>query len=134
MRALEGIRILDFSHVIAGPFCTAQLGLLGAEIIKVEEPGGGDELRALGPPFIGGESVFFLSINRNKKSVAVDLKDAENRDRIREIARSVDVIVENFRPGVMERLGLGWAELRRANSAPRACGSTRSAPAPSAGN
>ena len=87
------------------------LGDFGAEIIKVEEPGGGDELRALGPPFIAGESVFFLSLNRNKKSVTVDLKDAENRDRIRTLARSVDVVVENFRPGVMDRLGLGWATL-----------------------
>ena len=112
---LAGIRVLDFTRVVAGPYCTMLLGDFGAEIIKVEEPGVGDELRALGPPFIGGESVFFLSLNRNKKSAALDLKDAEHRDRIRALARSVDVIVENFRPGVMERLGLGWPALRRAN-------------------
>jgi formyl-CoA transferase/CoA:oxalate CoA-transferase len=91
------------------------LGDFGAEVIKVEEPNGGDELRALGPPFIAGESIFFLSINRNKKSAAVDLKDTESRDRIRTLARSVDVIVENFRPGVMDRFGLAWETLRRAN-------------------
>jgi crotonobetainyl-CoA:carnitine CoA-transferase CaiB-like acyl-CoA transferase len=112
---LAGIRVLDFTRVVAGPYCTMLLGDFGAEIIKVEEPGGGDELRALGPPFIAGESVFFLSLNRNKKSAAVDLKAAESRDRIRTLARSVDVIVENFRPGVMDRLGLGWKALRRAN-------------------
>ena len=112
---LAGIRVLDFTRVVAGPYCTMLLGDFGAEIIKVEEPGGGDELRALGPPFIAGESVFFLSLNRNKKSAAVDLKEAESRDRIRTLTRSVDVIVENFRPGVMERLGLGWEALRRAN-------------------
>jgi tripartite ATP-independent transporter DctM subunit len=91
------------------------LGDFGAEVIKVEEPGGGDELRALGPPFVGPESVFFLSVNRNKKSVAVDLKDAEARAKIRALARSVDVVVENFRPGVMTRLGLDDATLRREN-------------------
>jgi len=113
---LAGIRVLDFTRVVAGPYCTMLLGDFGAEIIKVEEPSGGDELRALGPPFIAGESVFFLSLNRNKKSVTVDLKDAENRDRIRALAQSVDVVIENFRPGVMDRLGLGWDTLRRNHS------------------
>jgi formyl-CoA transferase/CoA:oxalate CoA-transferase len=107
--------VLDFTRVVAGPYCTMMLGDFGAEVIKVEEPGGGDELRALGPPFLGSESVFFLSVNRNKKSVAADLKDADALARIRALARSVDVVVENFRPGVMDRLGLGWETLRRAN-------------------
>lgn len=112
---LAGIRVLDFTRVVAGPYCTMLLGDFGAEIIKLEEPGGGDELRALGPPFLGSESVFFLSVNRNKKSVTVDLKDPAAVRRIRTLARSVDVVVENFRPGVMDRLGLGWETLRRTN-------------------
>ncbi len=112
---LAGIRVLDFTRVVSGPYCTLLLGDFGADIIKVEEPGGGDELRALGPPFLGPESVFFLSINRNKRSVAVDLKDAQALASVRTLARAADVVVENFRPGVMERLGLGWETLRRAN-------------------
>lgn len=112
---LAGIRVLDFTRVVAGPYCTMLLGDFGADVIKVEEPGGGDELRALGPPFIEGESVFYLSLNRNKRSVAVDLKQTAGRDAMRRLAKSVDVVVENFRPGVMERLGLGYAALRRLN-------------------
>jgi formyl-CoA transferase/CoA:oxalate CoA-transferase len=112
---LAGIRVLDFTRVVAGPYCTMLLGDFGADIIKVEEPHGGDELRALGPPFLGGESVFFLSVNRNKRSVALDLKDAKAKQAVRDLVRSVDVVIENFRPGVMERLGLGYPALRRLN-------------------
>ena len=112
---LAGIRVLDFTRVVAGPYCTMLLGDFGADVIKIEEPGGGDELRALGPPFLGTESVFFLSVNRNKRSVAADLKEEATLARIRALARSVDVVVENFRPGVMKRLGLDDATLRRAN-------------------
>lgn len=112
---LSGIRVLDFTRVVAGPYCTMLLGDFGADVIKVEEPGGGDELRALGPPFIEGESVFYLSLNRNKRSVAVDLKQPVGRAAMLRLVRSVDVVVENFRPGVMERLGLGYAALRRLN-------------------
>ena len=112
---LAGIRVLDFTRVVAGPYCTMMLGDFGAEIIKIEEPHGGDELRALGPPFMGDESVFFLSVNRNKKSVALDLKERASLAAVRALVRSVDVVVENFRPGVMERLGLGHAALRRLN-------------------
>ena len=112
---LAGVRVLDFTRVIAGPYCTMLLGDFGADVIKVEEPGHGDELRALGPPFMATESVFFLSVNRNKRSIALDLKDAAAIKQIRALVRSVDVVVENFRPGVMERLGLGYASMRRLN-------------------
>jgi formyl-CoA transferase len=107
--------VLDFTRVVAGPYCTMLLGDFGADVIKVEEPGGGDELRALGPPFIEGESVFFLSLNRNKRSVAVDLKDPAALARLLGLVRTVDVVVENFRPGVMERLGLGYETLKQLN-------------------
>ena len=106
---LAGIRVLDFTRVVAGPYCTMLLGDFGADIIKIEEPHGGDELRALGPPFLGSESVFFLSVNRNKRSVVLDLKEAAARKAVRDLVRTVDVVIENFRPGVMERLGLGYA-------------------------
>ena len=112
---LAGIRVLDFTRVVAGPYCTMLLGDFGADVIKIEEPEGGDELRALGPPFLGKESVFFLSVNRNKRSVALDLKDPAAIKSIRDLVRTVDVVVENFRPGVMERLGLGYNTLRRLN-------------------
>ncbi|MFM9886012.1 MAG: CaiB/BaiF CoA transferase family protein [Burkholderiales bacterium] len=112
---LAGIRVLDFTRVVAGPYCTMLLGDFGADVIKVEEPHGGDELRALGPPFMGTESVFFLSVNRNKRSVTLDLKEAAAIKKIRALVRKADVVVENFRPGVMERLGLGFASLRRLN-------------------
>ncbi|MBL8381561.1 MAG: CoA transferase [Burkholderiales bacterium] len=112
---LAGIRVLDFTRVVAGPYCTMLLGDFGADVVKIEEPGVGDELRALGPPFLGEESVFFLSVNRNKRSVTLDLKDADALAKVREMARRADVVVENFRPGVMDRLGLGYASLRRLN-------------------
>ena len=112
---LTGVRVLDFTRVVAGPYCSMLLGDFGADILKVEEPTGGDDLRALGPPFLGGESVFFLSVNRNKRSIALDLKDAAAIKTIRALVREVDVVVENFRPGVMERLGIGYASLRRLN-------------------
>lgn len=112
---LAGLRVLDFTRVVAGPYCTMLLGDFGADVLKIEEPSGGDELRALGPPFLGGESVFYLSLNRNKRSVAVDLKRPAGREAVRELARDADIVVENFRPGVMDRLGLGYAGLRRLN-------------------
>ncbi len=112
---LSGIRVLDFSRVVSGPYCTMMLGDFGADIIKIEEPAGGDELRALGPPFVGEESVFFLSVNRNKRSVVLDLKEKTAIDFVRDLVRSIDVLVENFRPGVMDRLGLSYESLRRIN-------------------
>ena len=114
-KPLHGLRVLDLSRVLAGPFCTMNLGDLGAEVIKVEEPGQGDDTRAFGPPFAGGVSTYFLSINRNKKSVAVNLKDPRGLDLVKRLARISDVVVENFRPGVAARLGLAYDQLRAEN-------------------
>lgn len=116
MQTLRGIRVLDLSRVLAGPFCTMGLGDLGAEVIKVEEPGSGDETRGFGPPFVKGVSTYFLSINRNKKSLAVNLKHPEGVKLILALAARSDIAVENFRPGVAERLGVGAERLRAENS------------------
>ena len=109
---LSGIRVLDLTRVLAGPFCTMNLGDLGAEVLKVEEPGTGDDTRGFGPPFVHGVSTYFLSINRNKKSLAVNLKEPQGLALVQRLAAVSDVVVENFRPGVAERLGLGPAALR----------------------
>ena len=107
MTPLDGLTVLDFSRVLAGPYCTMQLGDLGARVIKIEQPGRGDDTRAWGPPFVAGESAYFLSVNRNKESVALDLKHPAARRAIDTLLAGADVLVENFRPGTMERLGLG---------------------------
>jgi formyl-CoA transferase len=112
---LAGVRVLDLTRVLAGPYCTMFLGDLGAEVVKVEQPGVGDDTRGWGPPFIGGESAYFLCINRNKKSITVDLKTDEGVELVRRLAGSADVLIENFRPGTMERFGLGEASLRSFN-------------------
>ena len=112
---LDGIRVLDLTRVLAGPYCTMFLGDLGAEVVKVEQPGVGDDTRGWGPPFTGGESAYFLCVNRNKKSVTVDLKSKEGVALVRRFAEHADVLIENFRPGAMERLGLGEKDLRAAN-------------------
>lgn len=114
--ALAGVRVLDLTRVLAGPYCTMFLGDLGAEVVKVEEPGQGDDTRLWGPPFAGGESAYFLCINRNKKSLALNLKSPQGIDLLKRLAERADVLVENFRPGTMERLGLGYEELRATNS------------------
>jgi formyl-CoA transferase len=113
---LDGIRVLDLTRVLAGPYCTMFLGDLGAEVVKVEQPGVGDDTRGWGPPFVGGESAYFLCVNRNKKSVTVDLKSKEGVALLRRLAERADVLIENFRPGTMDRLGLGEKDLRAANS------------------
>ena len=109
--ALEGITILDCTQVMAGPFCTMLLADMGADVIKIEKPTG-DDSRRMGPPFINGESAAFLGINRNKKSIVLDFKRDLDRDVFRRMAQYADVVAENFKPGVMERLGLGAAALR----------------------
>lgn len=110
--ALGELRILDFSRVLAGPFATMVLGDLGATVIKVERPGVGDETRSWGPPHDAhGQATYFQSVNRNKSSVAIDLSTDEGRNRARALAADADVVVENFRPGVMDGLGLGYAAL-----------------------
>jgi crotonobetainyl-CoA:carnitine CoA-transferase CaiB-like acyl-CoA transferase len=111
MGALSGIRVVDFTRVVAGPYSTMLLGDLGAEVIKVERPGTGDDCRAWGPPFVGDDSAYFLGINRNKKSVALDLASEDGRRIARELVMESDVVVESFRPGVMDRFGLGYEEL-----------------------
>jgi len=114
MLPLEGIRVLDLSRLLAGPFCTTILGDLGADIIKVEALPAGDLYRAA-PPYHGGESVSFLAINRNKRSIAIDLRQDGALDLIREIADQADVLVENFKPGTMEKMGLAWETLSARN-------------------
>ena len=105
MRALEGIKVLDLTRALAGPFCTLMLGDYGADVIKIEIPGTGDDTRHWGPPFIGNESAYFLSINRNKKSLTLNFKEDEARKIFLKLASEADVIVENFTPGVMYRAG-----------------------------
>jgi crotonobetainyl-CoA:carnitine CoA-transferase CaiB-like acyl-CoA transferase len=113
--ALAGVRVLDFSRVLAGPFATMMLADLGATVTKVERPGVGDETRAWGPPFDErGEATYFQAVNRNKDSVVLDLATAAGVEQALALARDADVVVENFRPGLMDRLGLGYSELRRA--------------------
>ena len=108
---LDGIRVLDLTHALAGPYCTMLLGDLGADVIKLEPPTG-DHSRQWGPPFIGSESSYFLSVNRNKRSVVLDLKQPAARSAARALAMASDVVVESFKPGTAERLGLGPKELR----------------------
>jgi crotonobetainyl-CoA:carnitine CoA-transferase CaiB-like acyl-CoA transferase len=108
--------VLDFSRVLAGPLATMVLGDFGAEVIKIERPGDGDETRAWGPPYApDGQATYFKAINRNKSSVLADLKDPADVERLRELAARADVVVENFRPGVMDRVGLGYDELATTN-------------------
>src|SRR5271163_2088932 len=113
--ALNGLRVLDFSHALAGPYCTLLLGDYGASIYKVESPSGGDIGRTWGPPFIGDESSYFLGQNRGKYSISIDLKRPEGLDLCLQLADQVDVLIENFRPGTMSRLGLGYETLRERN-------------------
>lgn len=114
-RALEGLRVLDFSHALAGPYCTLLLADCGAEIYKLEAPQGGELARGWGPPFEGGEASFFLGLNRGKRGISIDLKHPEGIELCRKLADRMDVLVENFRPGTMDRLGLGYAALRARN-------------------
>ena len=113
---------MDLSRAMAGPYCTMMLGDLGAEVIKVERPGRGDESRGWGPPFVGqsgdnptGESAYFLSVNRNKRSITVNLKSSEGQEVIQRLASLCDVLVENFRTGVLEKLGLGYEDIKKLN-------------------
>lgn len=118
MQPLKNIRILDMTRALAGPYCTMMLGDLGADVIKVERPGIGDETRGWGPPFVGkpygpypGESAYFIAANRNKRSITVNIHTAEGQEIIRRLASISDVLVENYRTGDLDRLGLGFADL-----------------------
>ena len=117
--ALDGVTILDFSRVLAGPFATMMLADLGATVIKVERPGGGDETRAWGPPYDAhGDATYFQAVNRNKASLVLDLRAEDDLDRARSLAGEADVVVENFRPGVMDGLGLGYDRLSAGQPGP----------------
>src|SRR5712664_1345478 len=112
MRPLEAIRVLDLTRVLSGPYCTMLLGDLGAEVIKVERPGEGDDTRAFAPPFQGDQAAYFLSINRNKKSLTLDMKSERGKEILWRLVDLCDVLVENFRPGAMERLGFGFVAVK----------------------
>ena len=109
--ALNGLKVLDLTRVLAGPVCTMLLADMGAEVIKLEVPGTGDDSRGF-PPFKEGESTYFINNNRNKKSIVLNLKDPSDHRKLVEIIKSMDVLVENFRPGTMEKLGLGYEDLK----------------------
>ena len=111
--ALDGLTVVDLTRVLSGPYCTMMLADMGARVIKVEQPGRGDDTRAWGPPFQNGESAYFLSINRNKESVTLNLKHPEGRRVLDGLIERADVLVENFRPGTLERMGLGYADLSK---------------------
>ncbi|XP_040405092.1 succinate--hydroxymethylglutarate CoA-transferase isoform X4 [Cygnus olor] len=113
VKPLDGVKILDLTRVLAGPFATMNLGDLGAEVIKVERPGAGDDTRAWGPPFVGTESVYFLSVNRNKKSIAINMKNSRGAKIIRELAAVSDVFVENYIPGKLAEIGLGYEDIKK---------------------
>jgi formyl-CoA transferase len=122
MQPLEGIRVVDLTRALAGPYCTMMLGDLGADVIKVERPGRGDDSRGWGPPFVGepygpypGESAYFIAANRNKRSVTVNLKRPEGQEIVRRLASLSDALVENFRTGVLDGMGLGYANLHALN-------------------
>ncbi len=112
---LAGVRVADLSRVLAGPYCTMVLADLGADVVKVERPEGGDETRSWGPPFAGGEAAYYLSVNRNKRSCALDLSQPEGRALALELCARADVVVENFKLGGADRLGVGYGDVRERN-------------------
>ena len=127
---LEGVRVLDLSRVLAGPYATMVLGDLGADVLKIEHPERGDDTRHWGPPFAGGESAYFLSVNRNKRSIGMDLKDQEGLERVKKLAAEADVLIENWRRGALEKLGLGYKALREENPDLIYCSITGFGPGP----
>ena len=114
---LDGVSVVDFSQILAGPFCTMLLADMGADVIKVERPNGGDDTRRFGPPFINGEGAAFLTLNRNKRSIVLDMKNEQGVEIAKKLAADADVLVQNFRPGVLERLGLGYEAVKAINAA-----------------
>ena len=115
MRPLDGLTVLDLTRVLSGPYCSMLLADMGARVIKIERPGAGDDTRAWGPPFVNGESSYFLSVNRNKESVALDFKEPRGRAILDGLIARADVLVENFHPGTLDALGLGYAQLAAAH-------------------
>lgn len=130
MLPLEGLKILDLSRVLAGPYATMALADLGADVIKVEHPERGDDTRHWGPPFAGGESAYFLSINRNKRSIGVDIKTEEGLQRVKRLATDADVVIENWKRGALEGMGLGYEALKEANPGLVYCSITGFGPGP----
>lgn len=112
---LKGLSVVDLSQALAGPYCSLMLADMGAEVIKIEMPGKGDDIRRWGPPFLDGESTYFLCINRGKKSVTVNLKTPEGQEIVRKLASKADIFLENFRPGVVDKLRVGYSEIRKLN-------------------
>ena len=112
--ALNGVRILDLTRVLAGPFCTMLMADMGADVVKIEEPGKGDDTRTY-PPFIEGCSAYFCNMNRNKKSITLDLKKAEAKAVFKEMVKNVDIVIENYKPGTMAKLGIGYDDLKEIN-------------------
>jgi len=119
--ALEGVLVADFSRVLAGPIATMLLGDLGADVVKVERPGGGDDTREWGPPWVDRGATYYLGLNRNKRSITLDLHAAEDLDLARRLAARADVVIESFRPGTMDRLGLGREAVAKANPGAITC-------------
>lgn len=130
MLPLEGLRVLDLSRVLAGPYATMMLADLGADVLKIEHPERGDDTRQWGPPFAGGESAYFLSVNRNKRSAGVDLKDTEGLEKVKRLATNADVVIENMRRGALEKLGLGYEALKELNPGIVYCSITGFGPGP----
>ena len=112
---LSGVKVLDLTRVLSGPYAAMTLADMGADVVKIERPGRGDDTRGFGPPFAEGVATYFLAVNRGKRSVSLDLKDPEDRAICRALAMEADVLLENFRPGVLDRLGLGWDALKTDN-------------------
>jgi crotonobetainyl-CoA:carnitine CoA-transferase CaiB-like acyl-CoA transferase len=113
MDPLEGLRVIDLTRILAGPYCTQALADAGADVVKVEEPGKGDDTRGWGPPFVQGESVYFLSVNRGKRGMTLDLKHPRGREILWQLLETADVLIENFRPGTLDRLGFSYDEVHR---------------------
>src|SRR5260370_1998327 len=112
---LSDVVVVDLSRVFAGPYCTMMLGDMGATVIKVEQPGKGDDTRQFGPPYVAGESAYYLGLNRNKRSITLDFNNVEHKQRLLELVSSATVLVENFRPGTLARQGLDYETLRAIN-------------------
>ena len=112
---LEGIRVLDCSQILAGPYCSMLLADMGADVVKIEKPGGGDDTRRMGPPFVEGEAAAFMAMNRNKRSVVLNFKHPDGVAAMKRLVKDADVVLENYRSGTMERLGLGYEDVKKIN-------------------
>ncbi len=130
MLPLEGVRVLDLSRVLAGPYATMVLADLGADVLKIEHPERGDDTRHWGPPFAEGESAYFLAVNRNKRSIGVDIKTPEGLEQVKKLAANADVVIENWRRGALEKLGLGYEALKEPNPDIVYCSITGFGPGP----